>query len=106
MKTFLLVVASVEEPGNGVRLSPGLFRADIEARPGINSMMQGAALELRRPDGSVMTTHLIIYGASVWKQPDGSFHYYGDPKDPEIKLTIEGTIADVPPGTEVWLLAN
>lgn len=103
METFLVKVTSAEEAAEGVRLSPGLFRADSESRPGIKSMKQGDAIELRRPDGSVVKTRLITYGVSVWKQPDGSFLLYGDPQDPEIKLTIHASIDDVPPGTEVWL---
>ena len=69
-------------------------------------MMQGAELELRRPDGTSFRTVLVTYGVLVSREADGALYLHDDPADPEIKLTIAGDVAaeQVPAGTEVWLL--
>ena len=66
--------------------------------------MQGSELELREPNGIVRPALLKTYGISAWKQADGSLAVYGDLNDPEIHLTITSEPAEVPAGTEVWLV--
>lgn len=104
MHTYLVTVTSAEKWSEGLRVTPGLFRADSEQRPAIKQMMQGSSIELRRPDGSRLMTRLVTYGISTWRQEDGSLSYHGDPADPEVKLTIAAGLHDVPAGTQLWLV--
>jgi hypothetical protein len=106
MATYVLTVEVAEGDSQGLRLCPGIRLSQTKDRPAIGQMLQGAELELRRPDGTSLRTVLVIYGVSVWRGEDGEFYMYDDPADPVINLTIPGDVpADqVPPGTEVWLL--
>jgi hypothetical protein len=108
MPTFLLTITAVEADSQGIRLSPGIRLSHTTDRPAIRHMMQGAALELRRPDGSRQQTCLVTYGVSVLRGDDGAFYMHDDPTDPEIKITLPGDLSpnEIPPGTEVWLLAE
>jgi hypothetical protein len=106
MGTYLLTVQVAEGDSQGLRLSPGIRLSQTKDRPAISQMMQGAELELRRPDGSTLRTVLVTYGVSVWRGADGALYMPDDPADPEIKLTIADDVPaeQVPAGTEVWLL--
>ncbi len=108
MSTYLLTVAASELDEHGLRLIPGIRPSETQDRPAIQQMGSGAPLELRRPDGSRMPTVLVRYGISVFQGDDGKFYIPDDPSDPEIQLTIPGSLseAEVPPGTEVWLLSQ
>jgi hypothetical protein len=107
LATFLLTVAEVDAYSTGLRLSPGIRLSQTKDRPAIAKMMQGAELELRRPDGTNQRTVLVTYGVSVWRGDDGALYMHGDPAEPEIKLTISADVCSeqVPAGTEVWLLS-
>jgi hypothetical protein len=104
--TFLLTVKEVEAHTQGLRLSPGIRLSQTKDRPAIGSMMQGAKLELRRPDGRIRATSLLTYGVSVQRGADGALYMQDDPADAEIKLTLPADLSaeDVPVGTEVWLV--
>ena len=104
--TYLITVEGAEGDSQGLRLSPGIRLSQTTDHPAIAQMMQGASLELRRPDGTSSRTILVTYGVSAWRKEDGSLYMHDDPADPEIKLTIPATVSkqQVPPGTEVWLL--
>lgn len=106
MATYLLTVQAATGDNEGLRLSPGIRLSSTKDRPAISQMMQGAKLELRRPDGTSLQTVLITYGVSVWRGEDGAFYMHDDLADPEINLTIAGDSCaeQVPAGTEVWLL--
>ena len=106
MATYLLTVQTAECDNEGLRLFPGIRLSQTKDRPTISQMMQGAELELRRPDGTGLRTVLVTYGVSAWRGEDGAFYMRDDPADPEIKLTISGDIQaeQAPAGTEVWLL--
>ena len=106
MATYLLTVLSAQVDAQGLRLSPGIRPSQANDRPAIRQMMQGAELELRRPDGTSSRTVLVTDGVSVWRGEDGSLYLYDDLTDPEIELTIPGDVPPehVPAGTEVWLL--
>jgi hypothetical protein len=77
-------------PTHGVLLAPGVT-ADDGWRLNI-----GDALELRRPDGTVLHTSIA-----------GFYHFSRRSKDepPTLDLLLPKHICknDVPPGTEVWL---
>jgi hypothetical protein len=104
--TFLLTVKAVDADGQGLRLSPGIRLSQTKDRPAIGTMMQGAPLELRRPDGSVISTTLVTYGVSVWRGDDGAMYMHDDPADAEIKLNLPADLSldEIPVGTEVWLI--
>jgi hypothetical protein len=104
--TYLLTIECVQRVAQGLRLSPGIRPSESRERKGIGQMMQGATLELRRPDGSKARTELINYGVSVTTGEDGWVYMQDNPADPEIRLTISGDLTDdeVPAGTELWLV--
>jgi hypothetical protein len=99
-------VKAVDHVGSGLRLSPGIRLTQTKDRPAIATMMQGAKLELRLPNGSIIATTLLTYGVSVWRGDDGGLYVNDDAADAEIKLTLPGdhSAADIPVGTEVWLV--
>lgn len=108
MPTYLLTIEAARPLDNGIRISPGIRLSQTADRPAIRTMMQGAPLELRSPNGQRHPTTLVTYGVEVERGADGAIYMRGDPKDAEIKLTLP---SDVPmsacaPGTEVWLLAD
>jgi hypothetical protein len=104
--TFLLTVTAAEPDSQGVRLAPGIRLSQTADRPAIGLMMQGAELELRRPDGSARRTTLVTYGVSVWRGEDGALYLHDDPADAEIQLTLPPDLSadDLPRGTQVWLV--
>jgi len=106
MATYLLTVTSVEGDSHGLRLFPGIRLSETKDRPAIGQMMQGAQLELHRPDGTRSRTVLVTYGIAVLRGDDGALYMHEGPADAEIRLTIPGDVraAEVPVGTEVWLL--
>jgi hypothetical protein len=108
MPTYLLTIEAVRPLDNGIRISPGIRLSQTADRPAIRTMMQGAALELRSPDGARHRTTLVTYGVEVERSADGAIYMRGNPSDAEIKLTLP---SDLPTsmcaaGTEVWLLAD
>lgn len=108
MPTYLLTIGAARPLDSGIRISPGIRLSQTADRPAIRTMMQGAPLELRSPNGLRRPTTLLTYGVEVERGADGAIYMRGDPKDAEIKLTLP---SDVPmsactPGTEVWLLAD
>jgi len=106
METYLLTVRSVVADSQGLRLSPGIRLSQTKDRPEIGAMMQGAPLELRRPNGSRSKTTLVTYGVSVWRGDDGALYIQNDPADAEIELTLPADLSrdEIPVGTEVWLV--
>ena len=93
MATYMLTVQATESGSLGLRLSPGIRPSEWKDRSAISQMMQGAELELRRPDGTSLRTVLIQYGVSVWRGEDGALYMYDDPADPEIKLTVSSDVS-------------
>ena len=109
MAAKLLTIEEVESGELGLHLRPGVLMTWWGAEPGFAHMMQGTPLELRRPDGSVLRTTLLRYGASVTRTEDGRFLVPGDENGPiwTILFTLPPDVRpeDVPPGTEVWVEA-
>ena len=106
METYLLTVKDVEVDGLGLRLSPGIRLSETKDRSAIGAMMQGAKLDLRRPNGTRRSTTLVTYGVSAWSGHDGALFMQDDPAHPEIKLTLPADLSheEIPVGTEVWLV--
>jgi hypothetical protein len=106
METYLLTVKDVDFDGLGLRLSPGIRLSEIKDGPGIKTMMQGAKLELRRPNGTRGSATLVTYGVTAWSGNDGALYIQDDPADAEIKLILPADLSreEVPVGTEVWLV--
>lgn len=67
--------------------------------------MTGDEIELRLPDGRVITAHIASFGVDVWKDSEGNFYTNSDFSDPSLTLTItcDADLEEMPPGTEVWL---
>ena len=90
MKLLSTVEDIVTIPGRGTFLFPGLPMFDPEMPPTrVNDKIQ-----LRTPDGHIRDTY--IAGIAHAKTIEGSKY--------PIQLPPEITQADVPTGTEVWLL--
>ena len=110
MATKLLTVEETFTSDEGLHLRPGVLMTWMTAQPGLKGLMQGAALELRRPDGSVVRTTLLKYGASVTRGEDGKFYCPGDENGPiwTIVFTLPPDVRpeDAPAGTEVWVAGS
>ena len=107
MATKLLTVEEAFASDEGLHLQPGVLLTWMTAQPDLEGLTSGAALELRRPDGSVVRTTLLKYGASVTRGEDGKFYCPADENGPiwTIVFTLPPDVCseDVPPGTEVWV---
>ena len=108
MATFLVRVEAIERHGGGVRVRPGVPPDVFYESPELDQLMQGCALELRRPDGSSTRTHLVTYGIEAWRQEDGRICIPGQPTKQPIVLTLPSNVddAELPVGTEVWYVQN
>ena len=107
MATKLLTIDVAELSEAGLHLRPGVLMTWWGAQPGLAHLMQRTPLELRRPDGSVVRTTLLQYGASVTRDGDGRFLVPADENGPiwTILFTLPPDVRpeDAPPGTEVWV---
>ena len=67
---------------------------------------QGDALEVRRPDGSVVFGTVWLRG--IYAQGDGKVYVTtSDPADPEVSVMIDGIAEDeLWPGSEIWIQAH
>jgi hypothetical protein len=67
--------------------------------------MAGEELELRLPDGQVMTAHIRSFGIDAWRDSEGALYTTSEPADPSLTLTItcDSGVDVVPQGTEIWL---
>src|SRR5262245_48679818 len=103
----LLTVEETFASDEGLHLQPGVLLSWMTVQPELKGLMQGTALELRRPDGSVLRTTLLRYGASVTRGEDGRFYVPSDENGPiwTIVFTLPPEVRsdDVPLGTEVWV---
>lgn len=110
MPVKLLTVESTFASDEGLHLRPGVLLSWLTAQPELAGLTQGETLELRRPDGSVLPTTLLQYGASVTRGEDGSFSVPTDEKGPiwVIVFTLPPNLRpeDAPPGTEVWVVRS
>lgn len=110
MAVRLLTVTSCEAIEDGLRVSPGVPMEEMAAHEELKQLMSNGSVELRLPDGTVRATRLVRYGASVFQGEDGNFYVPGDDTGPKFTLVFtlspELRSADVPPGTEIWVLAT
>jgi hypothetical protein len=67
--------------------------------------MAGDELELRLPDGPILTAIVESFGVDAWQDEEGNFYTNMDPSDPSLTLTIryDSGVGEIPPGTEIWL---
>jgi hypothetical protein len=88
---FLCTVQDVFEiTGRGCVLTPGVS----ETTPPDIKIRVRDPIQLRRPDGSVVRTH--IHGVEILDRRDRSWCA-------PVSLPPEFTKADIPIGTEIWL---
>src|SRR5215471_11540136 len=109
MATKLITVEETFTSDAGLHLQPGVLLKWLIAQPELEGFVQGWPIELRRPDGSILRTTLLQYGASVTRGEDGRFYCPGDESGPIITIvfTLPADVRpeDVPQGTEVWVEA-
>jgi hypothetical protein len=65
MAVRLLTVTSCEEIEDGLRVSPGVPMEEMSAHEELRHLMSNGPVELRCPDGTVRTSRLLRFGASV-----------------------------------------
>src|SRR5579859_6837997 len=106
MRIHLLTVEATEQSGEIWKIAPLVpMRSLRKHGPGLMMPMRGEEVELRLPDGHIMTAHIAMFGIDAWKDSEGNLFINTDPSDPSLTLTITcpPTVTDVPPGTEIWL---
>jgi hypothetical protein len=106
MRFHLVTVEGTQQQGQTWTVAPTIpLRGLIERGPNLMMPMAGEELELRLPDGHVVTGIIAGFGVDVWKDSEGKLWTNMDPSDPALTLTIscDTDVSAVPPGTEVWL---
>jgi hypothetical protein len=106
MRFHLLTVEETQQLGETWRIAPSVpLRRLVERGPTLVMPMTGEEIELRLPDGQVMTAHIAAFGVDAWKDSEGNLYLNTDPADVSLTLTItcDAPVEVVPPGTEVWL---
>jgi hypothetical protein len=106
MRFYLLTAEEARKSGDTWRIMPDVpLRTLMERGPAVMMPMTGEELELRLLDGQILTAHIVTFGMGVWQDSEGNWRTDRDPSDPALTLTItcDSTVAEIPPGTEVWL---
>lgn len=106
MQIHLLTIEEMEQDGDEWTLTPTVPLDSLSVYGSTFMMpMAGDALELHYPDGRVVSSRIVSFGVSVWRDSDGAFYMPSDPAEPALTLTISGDsrLADLTPGVEVWL---
>ncbi len=100
----MVTISGLEESTLGWRAVPPVRLAGLNYPAGCRVTMAGDALEVRRPDGSILAGTVAMCGVDAWKDEEGNFFITCDPSDPEVSVTITGIDeADLVPGSEVWI---
>jgi hypothetical protein len=105
MTTYLYTAERSYHDLHGLSVEPGIRMSEFARRPELKTLTQGVILELHLPDGRSHQTHLVNWGISTFKEPDGSLLIANDPFVRFI-LPTDLTPGDVPPGTELWWLED
>jgi hypothetical protein len=106
MRFHLLTVAGAERDGATWRIAPPVaLRSLMERGPALMVPLPGAEVELRTPEGRVITAHVASFGIDAWQDSAGNLYISSSPADPLLTLTLTcgAEVAALPPGTEVWL---
>jgi hypothetical protein len=106
MRFHLLTVEGAQQFGETWRIAPAVpLRILMERGPTLMMPMAGEEIELRLPDGQLLTALIASFGVDAWKDSEGNLFINTDPSDPSLTLTItcNSDVGEVPPGTEVWL---
>lgn len=106
MDVHLLTIEGLEPIGDAWTITPRVpLRSLVKRGPKMMMPMPGEKVELRLPDGRVMTAIIASFGIDVWKDSEGQIFTNADPAGPSLTLTITGhpEIGSAPAGTEVWL---
>jgi hypothetical protein len=106
MRFYLVSVEGIERFGERWQIAPLVrLRSLMERGPGVMMPMAGEEIELRLPDGQVKTAHIASFGIEAWEDGEGNIYTKSVPAEPSLTLTITcgPEVADVPPGTEIWL---
>jgi len=104
MATYILTVDGFVRHAGGVRIRPGVPASAFDERPALDQLIQGAVLELRRPDGWRRRTRLLTYGIEAWRGSDDQVYIDGPPTLQPIVLTLPSEVedSDLAIGTQVW----
>src|SRR5690242_2152687 len=103
MRVHLLTVEGAQQFGEMWKIAPSVPLRSLP--PKLMMPMAGEEIELRLPDGQVMTARIARFGVDAWKDSEGNLYISTDPSDPSLTLTIVcgPNVGEVPPGTEIWL---
>ena len=103
MATFVLTIATGQRDELGVYLQPGLAMEELDFRPELKRLKPGEILELRYPNGTIMSAQLLAFGIPALRLADGSALV--SPTD-SVHLTISFPFdpEGLPAGTELWWL--
>jgi hypothetical protein len=75
MRSYLLTVEEAQQHGQMWTITPAvLLRSLIERVPNLMMPMTGEELELRLPDGRIISAFIASFGVDVWKDSEGNFY--------------------------------
>jgi hypothetical protein len=106
MRFHLVTVDSAQPFGATWLIVPSVpLRTLLERGLTVMMPMPGEEIELRLPDGQIVTAHIASFGIDAWQDSEGNLYTNSDPSDPSLTLTIRcgPNLAEVPTGTEIWL---
>lgn len=103
MRFHLLTVEEAQQFGDKWRIAPSVRLHSMP--PTMLLPLTGEEIELRLPDGRVLTAHVDIFGVDMWEDNEGNLFTTTDPSDVYLTLTITcaSDVKEVPPGTAIWL---
>src|SRR5690242_1465198 len=103
MRFHLLTVEGARHSGETWTIVPSVPLRSLP--PKLMMPMVGEEIELRLPDGQVLTAVIASFGVDAWKDGEGNLYISTDPSDPSLTLTITcgSDVGEVPSGTAIWL---
>jgi hypothetical protein len=100
----MATISDLAKSTHGWRVLPPVRLRDIDYPDGARVTMRGDALEVRRPDGSVLAGTVGMWGVAAYQDDDGNVVIATDPQDPEVSVTIAGIEPEeLLPGSHVWV---
>ncbi|WP_144127913.1 hypothetical protein [Catellatospora sichuanensis] len=100
----MVTIAGLAHSDYGWRVLPAVKLRDLAYPAGCRVSMRGDILQVRRPDGSVLTGTVGMWGVDAWQDADGNLVISSDPADPEVSVTVADLAeSDLVPGSEVWI---
>lgn len=103
---FMGRIESVAPTGEYLLALPAVKLRELVFPPDTRAPRHGDALQILRPDGSVVHGLVGDWGVYAWKEGKVLFSQ-SDPADPQVSVMIDGIDeADLWPGSQIWIQSH